>query len=171
MARSFQSAALFPTLSLTEAIMVAHERTRPSSLVETFGRQRIDREREDEARTLVRQFGLGRHGDALVGSLPTGTRRLAELACTVALGPSLILLDEPSAGIAHAETDKLAVIIEAIRDELGITLVIIEHDLAMLAALSDRMIAMETGCTIAEGTPDEVRADPAVIASYVGTEV
>ena len=171
LARSFQSAALFPTLTLTESIMVAMERTTPSSVVEAFGRQTKEHRREESARTLVRQFGLTRYADSLIGSLPTGTRRLAELACTVALDPTLILLDEPSAGIAHTETEHLATIIGAIRAELGITLVIIEHDLPMLTELCDRMVAMEVGAKIAEGAPTEVRAHPEVIASYVGADV
>ena len=88
----------------------------------------------------------------------------------MALEPKLILLDEPSAGIAHSETDHLAAIIEAIRGELGITLVIIEHDLPMLTGLCDRLVAREVGAKITEGVPSEVRAHPAVIASYVGAE-
>jgi ABC-type branched-subunit amino acid transport system ATPase component/ABC-type branched-subunit amino acid transport system permease subunit len=171
MARSFQSAALFPTLSLTEAVMVATERTMTSSLIEAFGSHRREHQREDKARSLIQQFGLHRYADAPVATLPTGTRRLAELICAVALEPKLILLDEPSAGIAHTETDRLAASIESIRSELGITMVIIEHDLPMLAALSDRMIAMEVGTKIAEGQPNEVRAHPDVVASYVGAEV
>jgi ABC-type branched-subunit amino acid transport system ATPase component/ABC-type branched-subunit amino acid transport system permease subunit len=168
--RSFQSAQLFPTLTTTESVMVAAERTLPSSLLETLGRHRHEPAREAMAQKLLRQFGLSRYADVAVGSLPTGTRRLVELACTVALDPMLILLDEPSAGIAHSEIDHIAEIIEAIRYELGITLVIIEHDLPMLSALSDRMIAMQLGAKIAEGTPDAVRSDPLVIASYVGAE-
>ena len=150
--------------------MVAMERTLPSSLLETLGRHRHEPAREAAAQKLLRQFGLQRQAEVAVGALPTGTRRLVELACTVALDPKLILLDEPSAGIAHSEIDQLSEIIEAIRYELGITILIIEHDLPMLSELSDRMIAMQLGAKIAEGTPADVRADPAVIASYVGAD-
>jgi ABC-type branched-subunit amino acid transport system ATPase component/ABC-type branched-subunit amino acid transport system permease subunit len=168
MARSFQSATLFPTLTLTEAVMVAGERMSPSSLLEAFGPGRRDDERREMARALLTQFELGDDAESLVGTLPTGTRRIAELACAVAARPRLILLDEPSAGVAHSESERLAVVLRAIRDELGITLVLIEHDLPLLFAVCDRMVALAAGSKIAEGTPAEVRSHPAVIESYVG---
>jgi len=167
-ARSFQSATLFPTLTLTESVMVAQERVRPSTMLESFGRSAKEHEREQSAREAIEKFGLTRFADAMMSTLPTGTRRLAELVCAVELRPSVILLDEPSAGIAHTETRQLADTLVRIREEFGVTMVIIEHDLPLLSEVSDRMIAMNAGQKIAEGTPTDVREHPEVIESYVG---
>ncbi len=167
-ARSFQSATLFPTLTLTEAVMVAGERIAPSSLLEAFGSARKDEHRRERARALLTQFDLGNDAESLVETLPTGTRRIAELACAVAARPRLILLDEPSAGVAHSESERLAMVLHAIRDELGITLVLIEHDLPLLFEVCDRMIALAAGAKVAEGIPADVRAHPEVIESYMG---
>jgi ABC-type branched-subunit amino acid transport system ATPase component/ABC-type branched-subunit amino acid transport system permease subunit len=167
-ARSFQAATLFPTLTLTETVMVAEERIRPSSLVEALGSRRADRQREASAREALERFGLTRFADSPVGTLPTGTRRLAELACAVQMRPSVLLLDEPSAGIAHTETARLAEMLVQVREELGLTMVVIEHDLPLLADICDRMVAMNAGEKIADGTPDHVREHPEVIESYVG---
>lgn len=168
MARSFQSATLFPTLTLTEAVMVASERVSPSSLFEAFGPATKDNVRRERARALLAQFELGGDAESLVGALPTGTRRIAELACAVAARPTLILLDEPSAGVAHSESERLATVLRAIRDELGITLVLIEHDLPLLFEVCDSMVALATGSKIAEGIPADVRSHPQVVESYVG---
>ncbi len=167
-ARSFQAAALFPTLTLTESVMVAQERVRPSSLVESLGRRTTERRRELNARRSIERFGLTRFADAMVSTLPTGTRRLAELVCAVELRPSVILLDEPSAGIAHTETHRLGETLVRIREEYDVTMVIIEHDLPLLGEVCDRMIAMNAGEKIVEGTPADVREHPEVIESYVG---
>lgn len=101
--------------------------------------------------------------------LPTGTRRLVELACTVALEPELILLDEPSAGVAQAETEQLGQVLAAIRATYGVTFVVIEHDIPLLTDICDRMVALEVGRVIASGTPHEVQASPAVVESYLGS--
>ncbi|MFM7065048.1 MAG: ABC transporter, partial [Actinomycetes bacterium] len=113
-------------------------------------------------------FGLTGFTDLPVRVLPTGTRRLVELACTVALEPQVILLDEPSAGIAQAETEELAGVLASIRQTYGITFVVIEHDMPMLTAICDRMVAMEVGRVISVGTPEQVQSDPAVVQSYLG---
>jgi ABC-type branched-subunit amino acid transport system ATPase component/ABC-type branched-subunit amino acid transport system permease subunit len=170
MVRSFQSATLFPTLSLLDTVMVAMERSRPSTVWESLvGSGRAEHIREHTARDLIDLFGLTTYVDTPVGVLPTGTRRLVELACTVALQPRLILLDEPSAGIAQAETQQLSEVLAAIRDNYGVTFVVIEHDMPLLSAICDRMIALEVGRVIASGTPSEVQNHPAVVESYLGT--
>ena len=167
--RSFQSATLFPTLSLLDTVMVARERARRSNVLESsLGLQAGERAREADAAAIIELFGLGEFSAMPVRVLPTGTRRLVELACTVALEPRVILLDEPSAGIAQSETEELGRVLEAIRDAYGITFVVIEHDMPLLTGICDRMVAMEVGRVIAVGTPSEVQADPAVVASYLG---
>jgi ABC-type branched-subunit amino acid transport system ATPase component/ABC-type branched-subunit amino acid transport system permease subunit len=169
MARSFQGAQLFPTLTVLDTVMVARERTRRSTAFESIlGLGRIDRKREEEALAVMEIFGLTRFSDTPIDTLPTGTRRLVELACTVALDPTLILLDEPSAGIAQSETEELAGVLAGVRDAFNVTFVIIEHDLPMLCDLCDRLIAMEVGAVTTTGTPDQVRNHPRVVESYVG---
>ena len=167
--RSFQSATLFPTLSLLDTVMVARERARRSNVIESsLGLRTGERARERDAGAIIELFGLTEFSSMPVRTLPTGTRRLVELACTVALEPRVILLDEPSAGIAQSETEELGRVLTAIRDAYGVTFVVIEHDMPLLTSICDRMVAMEVGRVIAVGTPAEVQAHPAVVASYLG---
>ena len=99
-----------------------------------------------------------------------GTRRIVELAALLAAAPSVICLDEPTAGVAQREAEAFGPLIKRVQAELDATLVIVEHDLPMILAISDRVYCLEAGAVIAEGTPDEVRSNPLVIASYLGTD-
>ena len=167
--RSFQSATLFPTLSLLDTVMVARERARRSNVIESsLGLQKGEKAREADAEAIIDLFGLTEFSSMAVRTLPTGTRRLVELACTVALEPRVILLDEPSAGIAQSETEELGLVLTAIREAYGVTFVVIEHDMPLLTSICDRMVAMEVGRVIATGTCAEVQSDPAVVSSYLG---
>ncbi|MCP4435582.1 MAG: ATP-binding cassette domain-containing protein [Actinomycetia bacterium] len=171
LARSFQSATLFPTLSLLDTVMVARERLAPSTIRESMiGLGGRDREREQAALELIEAFGLGEFTEVPVGNLPTGTRRLGELACAVAMQPKLLLLDEPSAGIAQSEVEQLSTVLVGLRNNYGLTMVIIEHDLPMLSSVCDRMIALELGRIIAQGAPLDVQRHPEVVQAYMGTE-
>lgn len=170
MVRSFQSATLFPTLSVLDTVMIARERVTPGRLLRNAAGIRAgEHVRERDAMELIERFGLAAFADTPVAMLPTGTRRLVELACAVAVEPRCILLDEPSAGLAQAETEQLAEVLAALRTHYDVTLVVIEHDMPLLHQLCDRMIALEVGRVIAEGTPAEIQAHPAVIESYLGT--
>ena len=166
MVRSFQNASMFPTMTSREIVFVACQSAARRSFV--LGGSRVERGIEDQADETLAAFGLDAVGDQPVAALSTGTRRLVELAANVALGPRLLLMDEPSAGIAQAETEALGEVIVRIRDAFGVTLVVIEHDMPLLASVCDRMIALEVGQVIAEGAPAEVQADPAVVRSYLG---
>lgn len=167
--RSFQNATMFPTMTLREVTMLAREKSRPASVWEsTLGLSKPDRTREAEAHEIIGVFGLTPFEKLPLGSMSTGTRRVAELAVNLALEPELLLLDEPSAGISQADTEALAEVLMKTRDMYGITLVVIEHNMALLNEICDRMIAMEVGSVIAEGTPTEVRTDPTVVGSYLG---
>ena len=164
--RSFQNASLFPTMTPREIVFVACQSAAGRSFV--LGGSRVERRIEDRADEALAAFGLRGVGDQPVDRLSTGTRRLVELAANVALRPRLLLLDEPSAGIAQAETEALGAVISRIRDAHQITLVVIEHDMPLLSSICDRMIALEVGRVIAEGEPAAVQTDPAVVRSYLG---
>ena len=169
--RSFQDAALFPTLSVRETLMVARERTDPTRLWSAaLGAPLAERSKAAAADELMDRMGLVPYAHQLIAELSTGTRRVVEIACLLTLQPRVLLLDEPSAGIAQAESEALGELLLGIREQLGTTMVVIEHDLPLLSRLSDRMIAMNLGKVIASGTPDEVRRHPEVVRSYLGVD-
>ncbi|MCY4492462.1 MAG: branched-chain amino acid ABC transporter permease/ATP-binding protein [Acidimicrobiaceae bacterium] len=167
--RSFQNASLFPTMTARDIIFLANKRAAGHSFV--VGGSAAERRIEDETAETLAMFGLGGLAEVPVSLLSTGTRRLVELAANVALRPRLLLMDEPSAGIAQAETEALGAVIAQIRDAYEMTLVVIEHDMPLLSSVCDRLVAMETGSVIAQGTPSEVQADPAVVRSYLGGDL
>ncbi|HUQ39855.1 MAG TPA: ATP-binding cassette domain-containing protein, partial [Acidimicrobiales bacterium] len=167
--RSFQDARLFPTLTGLETVQLALERTDPTRLLpELIGSGRRDARKRARADELIEMMGLTRYRDTQVSALSTGTRRITELACLIALEPTLLLLDEPSSGVAQGESEQLGELLLAIREHLDTTMIVIEHDIPLLMGLADRIVAMESGRVIASGTPDEVRNDERVIESYLG---
>jgi ABC-type branched-subunit amino acid transport system ATPase component len=115
-------------------------------------------------------MGLGAYRQKLTGELSTGTRRIVDLTCILAQDPKVLLLDEPSAGVAQKETEALGPLLRRIRERTGCAILIIEHHMPLVSGLCDRLIALELGGVIAEGTAAEVLAHPAVIASYLGTD-
>ena len=124
------------------------------------------RERTDE---LIELLGLGDFARKFVRELSTGTRRIVDLACLVAHRPSVILLDEPSSGLAQREVEALAPVVERLRSEMGAALVIIEHDIPFISSVSDRLVALDQGRVIADGRPSEVLSHSVVVESYLGT--
>ncbi len=170
--RSFQAADLFPTMTVTECVMLALERAQPTSfLVSTAGLTFGERRKRAEARELIADMGLDRYRDKQTRELSTGTRRITEIACLVALQPEFLLLDEPSSGIAQRETEALGLLLDGLKRDLGLTLLIIEHDMPLIMGISDRIIAMADGRVICEGTPAHVMADPLVAEAYLGGNV
>jgi ABC-type branched-subunit amino acid transport system ATPase component len=171
--RSAQDARLFPSLTVREAIKVAYERhltaRDPLGVVLASPASR-ESERGASARAdeLAELMGLTGYLDSFVAELSTGTRRIVELACSLAHRPRVLLLDEPSSGIAHKEAEALAPVLSRIQVELGASLVIIDHDVSLLSAVADRLVAMESGRIIATGAAKDVLADPAVVTSYLG---
>jgi ABC-type branched-subunit amino acid transport system ATPase component/branched-subunit amino acid ABC-type transport system permease component len=167
--RSFQDAGLFPTLTVLETVQLALEREAPTSTVASLmGRRGADRTKEERARALINLMGLEPYIDKQTGDLSTGTRRITELTCVIALEPTLLLLDEPSSGVAQRETEQLAELLEKVKAHLGATLIVIEHDMPLIMGISNRIVAMDSGRILAEGTPAEVIADPLVLESYLG---
>jgi ABC-type branched-subunit amino acid transport system ATPase component/ABC-type branched-subunit amino acid transport system permease subunit len=167
--RSFQDAALFPTLTVLECVTLSLERTDPSTVTAAvLGLTGSERRKEARARELISWMGLDRYRAAAVQNLSTGTRRIAELACLVGLGPEVLLLDEPCAGIAQRETEALQELLATLKRDLDLTLCIIEHDIPMIMSMADRIICMADGEIIAAGTPDVIRNDPQVVEAYLG---
>jgi ABC-type multidrug transport system ATPase subunit len=113
-------------------------------------------------------MGLERYRDKPIQALSTGTRRIAEIACLVALEPTCLLLDEPSSGVAQRETEALGQLLVDLKEQLQLTLVIIEHDIPLVMGISNRIVAMADGSVLCSGTPSAVRSDPRVVDAYLG---
>ncbi|HEV3365529.1 MAG TPA: ATP-binding cassette domain-containing protein [Acidimicrobiia bacterium] len=171
--RSFQDARLFPGLTVTETLAVSCERwvtsreplaaalRLPASILsEAEVYERVER--------ILALLRLEVFRDRFASELSTGSRRLVEFGCLLAQEPEVLLLDEPSAGLARAEAEALGPVLKGIRDATGAALVLVEHDVPLLRATCDRLIALDTGRIIASGTPAEVLDDPAVVRAYLG---
>ena len=172
--RSFQDARLFPELTVRETLAIAQERFIASHSVVVAALHlpmAVGSEQQVAARVedLIELMGLGDQRHKFVRELSTGTRRVVDLACLVAHRPTVILLDEPTSGIAQREVEALAPVIRRLRDEMGASLVIIEHDIAFVSEVSDRLLALDQGQVIATGPPTDVLEHPDVIESYLGT--
>ncbi|MHB8513319.1 MAG: MFS transporter [Actinomycetota bacterium] len=170
--RSFQDARLFGSLTVRECIALALERrleVRSPLLSAVWSPKARKQERRAQRRVeiLIRRLGLMAYADKFVSELSTGTRRAVDLACIMAAEPAAVLLDEPSSGLAQAEAEALAPLLTTLVRETGCAMLVIEHDLPLVSSISDRMVAMDLGTTIATGSPDEVMNDPAVVESYL----
>lgn len=171
--RSFQRARLFPGLTVRDAVLVALDRrASPGASLAPLG---LPGARKAEARLRRRAegtlelLGLDRWAGVPVAELPTGTRRLVALACTLAFEPSVLLLDEPTAGLSRLEAEEVPPLLRRTARETGAALLVVEHDVPLLAAAADRFVAMVGGVVVADGLPDDVIEDPVVLASYLGT--
>jgi branched-chain amino acid transport system ATP-binding protein len=173
--RSFQDALLYPSLTVAETIAVALERHLESrdmvaaafQLPASYESELAVAERVEE---LIELMGLGAFHEKLTGELSTGTRRIVDLACVLAQEPRVLMLDEPSGGVAQRETEALAPLLLRVREHMGCSILVIEHDMPLLQSICDRMVALELGGVIAEGVPKAVLEHPRVIESYLGTD-
>ena len=173
--RSFQDARIFASLTVAENLATALERHLAvrDHAAAALGLP-ATREQEDDiawsVADLVDLMGLGAFRDKFVSELSTGSRRVVDIAMALAHDPAVLILDEPSSGIAQRETEALGPLLRQIRDETGCALLVIEHDMPLIASISDRLIALDQGRVISEGTPSKVLEDPIVVGSYLGTD-
>ncbi len=174
--RSFQDARLWSSLTVREALAVALERSIDvrSPLAALFGMPQVrDSERATAARVdeLIELLALGAFRDKFVSELSTGSRRMVEIAAILANEPRVLLLDEPSSGIAQKETEALGPVIRRLREHMDGSIVVIEHDMPLLTGLADRVVALDLGRVVTEGPPLEVVRHPRVVESYLGGAV
>ncbi len=172
--RTFQNIRLFPGLTVLENVTVAMFRHSTSTLFEhvlRVGRHASEERRTaDEGRKLLDTFGLLSVADQPADSLPYGRRRRLEIARALATRPSLLLLDEPAAGMNPSEADDLMHLVRWVRDTFGVSVLLIEHHMPVVMGICERITVLDHGAQIAEGTPDQIKRDPVVVEAYLGTD-
>jgi branched-chain amino acid transport system ATP-binding protein len=174
--RSFQDARIFPSLTVAENIAIGLERHIEvrDHFAAALNLPAVQESEEDVAWTvedLIELMNLGAFRDKFVSELSTGSRRIVDLAMAIAHDPAVLILDEPSSGIAQKETEALGPLLKRIQREAGCSMLVIEHDMPLITSVSDEILALELGAVVTRGTPDEVLSNPRVISSYLGGDI
>ncbi|MEA3018703.1 MAG: branched-chain amino acid transport system ATP-binding protein livF [Actinomycetota bacterium] len=177
--RTFQTARLFQNETVLDTVKTAcHQRMVDGSVRTLLSgvfatRRSVAREREahERATQIIDRLNLGDYAPKLCAELSYGTLRLTELGTILAMEPELVLLDEPSSGIAQRETEALGPLLLELREELGATFLLIEHDMPLIMSISDRIVALAAGQVLAQGTPVEIQSNEAVVEAYLGTRL
>jgi branched-chain amino acid transport system ATP-binding protein len=173
-ARTFQNIELFANATLLQNLLIGRHCHSTvgvlSELVFTPAVRREELKHREKAEEVIAFLGLERYRDTLIANLPYGVRKVVELGRALCIEPKLLLLDEPSSGLNVEETEGMGFWIEVIKKDLGVTVIMVEHDMNLVRMVSDRVMALNYGKVIALGTPDEVQNHPEVVRAYIGGE-
>ena len=173
-ARTFQNIELFPNASLLQNLLIGrhcHSRVGLlSQLAFLPSTRKAELHHREKAEDVIAFLGLQRYRDTLIAKLPYGVRKVVELGRALCIEPKLLLLDEPSSGLNVDETEGMGFWIEDIKKDLGVTVIMVEHDMALVSQVSDRVMALNYGKVLAMGTPREVQTHPEVVKAYIGGE-
>ncbi len=172
MVRSFQDCRLYPALTVEDTLLLTTDARRMPSVVTTTlrlpGARRAERDKQADVDEVIRAFGLGRFRHHRITELSTGTRRVVDLASVMLARPRLLLLDEPTAGIAQREAEAFIPLLQRLHEVTEATIVLVEHDVPLVFELCSTVVVMATGRKVAAGPPDEVSRDPVALAAYLG---